>query len=735
MSIISEEFILCFISVFVFACLFVYLRKKKPYQAASNHWFIICSIGLFISIIYSVDKYVHFFNRDTWNGIADNILSGALFSVLCFVFLRYERFIKNKYEDREKLTISYKDLVNKYYKDRLLTVTNKDKNKVVYPIINLGTGFVSLNDSSCGEIIINDCMDDQYKLPIIIENNFSKIFKSHDTSNVFNSLNIRAKNMTFKDNILTFDTGRTTYYDSLVTNRAADFAFEDGLSVRTLFEMGPKMSKLELSKLSNHLGFNGFLQSSDGYIVFVKRSEKMSIGKGTYGDSIGASLKATYALDENGVFTIDKLRNAVIKEIEAELKIAEEELVMESLGIIAIYRDCVECGKPQFLICAKSNKTACEITKRFMEKRGKNYQKNDSQLQLLKIQSNLDIIEDGSELVWISKECLKNNIIYTSYGIEYDNEGKEGFVTFVNERKKVSKVQKMNMVPSASASVRLFANTINFPKIKESYIKAKNDCIKDCEDGIYIGEDIIAVIDGATSKSNFLWEEKSSGLFAKDIICKALSGEISKDNPKVFFETINNFIKNEIAKRPECKKRDWPRASIIAYIPSKEEVWSYGDCRCKIGTNKPFLHKKIIDVKLANKRSKIIEKELESGKNIDDLLKNDFGRNSIEKDLLAQFNYENVHCYIEGEDFGYPVINGEKICENMICIYKVQTGQDVVLATDGYPYLECSLEESENKLLYLLENDPLCYKEYKSTKGLKIGSKSFDDRAYIRFEI
>ena len=114
--------------------------------------------------------------------------------------------------------------------------------------------------------------------------------------------------------------------------------------------MGPQMTELESSRLSNHLGFNGFIESADGYIVFVKRSMKVSIGKGTYGDSVSASLKAAYALDEKGDFTVDKLENAIIKEIESELKITEEELDKDTLSIIAIYRDCVECGKPQFLV-------------------------------------------------------------------------------------------------------------------------------------------------------------------------------------------------------------------------------------------------------------------------------------------------------------------------------------------------------------------------------------------------
>ena len=59
----------------------------------------------------------------------------------------------------------------------------------------------------------------------------------------------------------------------------------------------------------------------------------------------------------------------------------------------------------------------------------------------------------------------------------------------------------------------------------------------------------------------------------------------------------------------------------------------------------------------------------------------------------------------------------------------------IVLASDGYPVLKGTLAESERELSEILKNDPLCYKVYCSTKGLKKGNVSFDDRSYIRFSL
>ena len=69
------------------------------------------------------------------------------------------------------------------------------------------------------------------------------------------------KDMSFKNNEIYFQTEWTTYYASLVTNRVADFYISEGISIRELYESGPWMKALCDSQLSNHLGFNGFIES------------------------------------------------------------------------------------------------------------------------------------------------------------------------------------------------------------------------------------------------------------------------------------------------------------------------------------------------------------------------------------------------------------------------------------------------------------------------------------------
>lgn len=61
--------------------------------------------------------------------------------------------------------------------------------------------------------------------------------------------------------------------------------------------------------------------------------------------------------------------------------------------------------------------------------------------------------------------------------------------------------------------------------------------------------------------------------------------------------------------------------------------------------------------------------------------------------------------------------------------------QEIVLASDGYPFLKPTLAESEAALEHLIARDPQCIHDFIATKGLEEGNKSFDDRTYIRFKV
>lgn len=207
---------------------------------------------------------------------------------------------------------------------------------------------------------------------------------------------------------------------------------EDSVKLTTNYDLlaskyttnGPFFPALEESCLSNHLGFNGFVESSDGFIVFVKRKKQISIGKGTYGNSIGACLKTKYALDGSGNFTEAGLRNGILQNIENELKIPKSYLADFSIKehIIAAYRDMVEGGKPQLLFFIRSSWDKDTIMQNFT-----------TILRTAGRRESEEAFEDGAKLLWIPKTELKEMCILPDRIIR---QGKS-----------------YSMMPSASASI------------------------------------------------------------------------------------------------------------------------------------------------------------------------------------------------------------------------------------------------------------------------------------------
>ena len=442
------------ILLILFAIIFVinvHYYKKNVYRYATNHY-LAYSIMIAFFLIYLLPLKGIFRIKDpeTWGGIFDNVISNYIVAFFVIFLLGLEKKLKSKGEDKEKQRHDYDALAKQYFKEENLVSRSAEN---YYPVVNMGSFNINIYNKTnqhaveLDRIVIDDSQN-LYRLPVIIENNFSVLMSAHDTSTLFNNLNIRVKKMEYRDNRLFLETERTYYFYSLVTNRAPDFAW-DGLTVRELFEPGPRLLPLEWSALSNHLGFNGFVESSDGYICFVKRSENVSVGKRIWGDSIQASLKTKYALDENGEFTRERLADAVLREIEDELKIKSENC--STVKIIGIYRDLVEAGKPQFLVYAKTELTAIDISKEFHREimtethpsEKANHQKRYGRIVEKKVQ------EDGSELIWVLKDDLIERTVFGEQGISVPT------MTFDYECNSILNSENMflEMVPSSAAAV------------------------------------------------------------------------------------------------------------------------------------------------------------------------------------------------------------------------------------------------------------------------------------------
>ena len=168
----------------------------------------------------------------------------------------------------DRLTTEYADLVNIYNKEQNFIRQNDS----ILPVIHIAWLYNK-------NVEIIDAPASEYKLPEVINTHFDELFSSYQTSKVYDNINIRVDDwkLNSEKNLFQIFSGRTTYYKSLVTNRAMDYVLSNGASVRKMLEGGPVIHSLKGSSLSNHLGFNGFIETSDEKFMFVFRKKGVSI--------------------------------------------------------------------------------------------------------------------------------------------------------------------------------------------------------------------------------------------------------------------------------------------------------------------------------------------------------------------------------------------------------------------------------------------------------------------------
>lgn len=287
-------------------------------------------------------------------------------------------------------------------------------------------------------------------------------------------------------------------------------------------------------------------------------------------------------------------------------------------------------------------------------------------------------------------------------------------------------------------------------KIIESCIIGKKSQ-KACEDGMVVTDDFIAVIDGSTSKTpKHLNPDMKNGRYAMMLISEYIREELKADaSVDEFCQGVTAYIYNKVYEKLGVEERlkEHPEerltASAILYSRIRNEVWMVGDCQAIIA-GKLYENGKPYEEKIARKRVELIEQGLspaEARKQIEPLL--------IEAMLSGQ---NQTYTVIDGFPIyreGVKVVSVSDSCsvqdsvpasDSVPCSDSVSasgtipsSSSEIVLASDGYPFLKPTLAASEAALAEQIANDPQNIHSFIATKGIVEGNKSFDDRTYIRF--
>lgn len=293
-------------------------------------------------------------------------------------------------------------------------------------------------------------------------------------------------------------------------------------------------------------------------------------------------------------------------------------------------------------------------------------------------------------------------------------------------------------------------------KIIESSIIGKKSQ-EACEDGMVVTDDFIAVIDGSTSKTpKHLNPDMKNGRYAMMLISEYIREELKADaSVDDFCQGVTAYIYNKVYEKLGVEERlkEHPEerltASAILYSRTRNEVWMLGDCQAIID-GKLYENGKPYEQEIARKRVELIEQGLspaEARKQIEPLL------------IKAMLSGQNrTYTVIDGFPIyreGVKVVSVSDSCsvqdsvqdsvpasDSVPCSDSVSasgtifvSSSEIVLASDGYPFLEPTLAASEVALAEQIANDPQNIHSFIATKGIVEGNKSFDDRTYIRFSV
>ena len=265
-----------------------------------------------------------------------------------------------------------------------------------------------------------------------------------------------------------------------------------------------------------------------------------------------------------------------------------------------------------------------------------------------------------------------------------------------------------------------------------------------CEDGMVVTDDFIAVIDGSTSKTpKHLNPDMKNGRYAMMLISEYIREELKADaSVDDFCQGVTAYIYNKVYEKLGVEERlkEHPEerltASAILYSRTRNEVWMVGDCQAIID-GKLYENGKPYEQEIARKRVELIEQGLspaEARKQIEPLL--------IEAMLSGQ---NQTYTVIDGfpiyrEGVKVVALKTKPVSSSIETYFQEQTKpvsspNEVVLASDGYPFLKPTLAASEAALAEQIANDPQNIHSFIATKGIVEGNKSFDDRTYIRFSV
>lgn len=345
---------------------FRWLYRHKPWIATV---IVLLFVTLLVAgIVLSADALFDLFT---------NLFASFLGFALGLILIVITPWFRHRHEDERKVMYDNK-VMKRYYLDnhllKLRLPSSSDTDADVYADV------LFLNDGK-SSLQVEDHPEQQFKATMFIRSQYFDLMTAHAGSTFINQPTVRLDDCQTRDGVTTLYTSRSNYYFHLLTNRAIDYHLRNTVSLRDIYEYGPRLTPLSESRMSNHIGVNAlvFLKadkqaSTYPYILLPKRGKNATVVKN--GITAGVAIRIKMDTFEHGysdhltttyLTSGDAVREKLIDSLLIDAKKWREKenkdgrSPVDDIRFLGLARDIYEGGKPTLFYSVMLNLTPEEF--------------------------------------------------------------------------------------------------------------------------------------------------------------------------------------------------------------------------------------------------------------------------------------------------------------------------------------------------------------------------------------
>lgn len=277
-------------------------------------------------------------------------------------------------------------------------------------------------------------------------------------------------------------------------------------------------------------------------------------------------------------------------------------------------------------------------------------------------------------------------------------------------------------------------------QIIEQFLAGKTGNEDINEDRIAVTEHFIGLFDGATNRGGSTLAGKPLGRFAAETVAQALAGLAADIDARAAVDSLTATLaqrtREEAARENRDFTQEWsaPATAALIYSRARREIWRVADSTFMVDGGAPNMRFFAQERVWCDLRRAWLQAQMVRGLSEADILADDKSWDVLTPLIGALKVFANSD-HALAHPYGFGVINGSHVPDRYVEVFDAADAQEIAFASDGYPDVRATLEDTETALRRTLAQDPLMYRIHPQVKGVRPGWQSYDDRSYIRFSV